>query len=51
MFSQADTANFESRYLDEKAAFTPVEPTDIANIDQTEFNGFSFVDKQFLANA
>jgi hypothetical protein len=39
------------RYLQEEAALTPVEASDIANIDQTEFTGFSFVDQQFLANA
>lgn len=45
---QADTAYFEQRYVVEEPILTVMDDSEIAKIDQTEFEGFSYIDLAFL---
>ena len=40
--------NFDPEFTDEAARLTPCDKSFIANINQQEFDGFSFVNAEFL---
>lgn len=48
MSLQADTGYFEQRYVVEEPILTVMDDAEIAKIDQTEFEGFSYIDLAFL---
>lgn len=41
--------NFDPEFTDEAARLTPCDKSFIANINQNDFHGFSFVNAEFLA--
>jgi hypothetical protein len=47
--SPRDVGNFDSEFTAERIGLTPTDEAVIAAIDQSEFDGFSFVNAEFGA--
>jgi classical protein kinase C len=43
-----DTSNFDADFTGETVKLTPGDKLFLMNMDQTEFDGFSFVNPQFV---
>ena len=47
--SERDLANFPPEFTDEPVHLTPDDPSVISNIDQTEFDGFEYVNPLLMS--
>jgi len=47
--SERDLANFPPEFTDEPVQLTPDDPSIIGNIDQTEFDGFEYVNPLLMS--
>lgn len=45
-----DTSNFDREFTNEAPKLTPTDKLFIMNLDQTEFDGFSFVNPEFIVS-
>ncbi|XP_015439794.1 PREDICTED: protein kinase C isoform X2 [Dufourea novaeangliae] len=45
--SEKDTMNFDTEFTKEEPVLTPEDPAEVSCINQAEFRGFSFVNKDF----
>lgn len=43
-----DLANFDNMFTDETVQLTPDDPTELARIDQSEFEGFEYINPLLL---
>jgi len=43
-----DVSNFDRQFTSEKTDLTPTDKLFMMNLDQTEFNGFSFLNPEFV---
>uniref|UniRef100_A0A1I7TZS7 AGC-kinase C-terminal domain-containing protein n=1 Tax=Caenorhabditis tropicalis TaxID=1561998 RepID=A0A1I7TZS7_9PELO len=46
--SADDTSNFDSEFTHEVPKLTPIDRLFLMNLDQTEFEGFSFVNPEYV---
>ncbi|CAF1262270.1 unnamed protein product, partial [Didymodactylos carnosus] len=46
-----DTSNFDREFTNEALNFTPTDKLFIMNMDQTEFESFSFLNPIFISNS
>ena len=43
-----DVSNFDRQFTSEKTDLTPTDKVFMMNLDQNEFNGFSFLNPEFV---
>lgn len=43
-----DVSNFDRQFTSEKTDLTPTDKLFMMNLDQTEFNGFSYLNPEFV---
>ena len=45
-----DTSNFDSEFTREAPNLTPTDKLFIMNLDQTEFDGFTYINPEYISN-
>ena len=44
-----DLANFDNMFTDEPVEFSPDDPAELARIDQSEFDGFEYINPLLMS--
>lgn len=45
-----DVSNFDRQFTSEKTDLTPTDKLFMMNLDQTEFNGFSYLNPEYITH-